>query len=219
MPSRARRSDALTKDRIVAAAIEILDAEGPGALTFRALGARLETGSGAIYHHVAGKRELLAAAADAVLGPVLAAPKDSDPRQAIRALALRLFDTIDVHPWVAPQLGADPRQPANRLVAERIGAAVMALDPPEKDLFHAASAVESYILGSASENAANARNHIEPGAPDRERFLGEIAAEWRALDPGEFPFLRKIAASMADHDDREQFLAGLDLILTGIAAL
>ena len=46
------------------AAIEILDAEGADGLTFRALAARLTTGSGAIYWHVADKDALLAAATD-----------------------------------------------------------------------------------------------------------------------------------------------------------
>ena len=39
-----RRTDALSKERIVEAAIEILDDEGEAALTFRALSARLATG-------------------------------------------------------------------------------------------------------------------------------------------------------------------------------
>ena len=64
-----RRTDALSKERIVAAAIEILDTEGEAALTFRALAARLATGSGAIYWHVANKDELLAAATDGVISP------------------------------------------------------------------------------------------------------------------------------------------------------
>src|SRR5579859_7821537 len=42
-----RRTDALSKERIVEAAIEILDADGENALTFRALSARLATGAGA----------------------------------------------------------------------------------------------------------------------------------------------------------------------------
>ena len=66
-----RRADALSKERIVAAAIEILDASGESALTFRALAARLTTGSGAIYWHVAGKNELLMAATDDVIARVM----------------------------------------------------------------------------------------------------------------------------------------------------
>ncbi len=66
-----RRTDALSKDRIVEAAIEILDAGGESALTFRALAARLTTGTGAIYWHVANKDELLEAATDDVIDRVM----------------------------------------------------------------------------------------------------------------------------------------------------
>src|SRR5512142_2964988 len=69
----ARRTEALSRERIVAAAIDILDDGGEGALTVRALAARLATGSGAIYWHVADKNELLAAAADEVIARVITA--------------------------------------------------------------------------------------------------------------------------------------------------
>jgi len=62
-----RRADALSKERIVEAAIAILDAGGESALTFRALSARLATGAGALYHHVASKSELLTAATDDII--------------------------------------------------------------------------------------------------------------------------------------------------------
>src|SRR5689334_13543583 len=60
-PRNTRRSDALSRDRIIAATIEVLDATGEAGLTVRALTAHLSTGRGAIYHHVANKEELLAA--------------------------------------------------------------------------------------------------------------------------------------------------------------
>jgi hypothetical protein len=41
-----RTADVLSKERIFEAAIEILDAHGENALTFRALTARLATGAG-----------------------------------------------------------------------------------------------------------------------------------------------------------------------------
>src|SRR6202035_4299987 len=66
-----RRADALSRERIVEAAIEILDADGESALTSRALAARLATGAGAIYWHVASKNDLLAATADDVIAKVM----------------------------------------------------------------------------------------------------------------------------------------------------
>jgi hypothetical protein len=48
-PRRPRRSDALSSDKIVRAAIDILDKEGEEALTFRTLATALKTGPGGIY--------------------------------------------------------------------------------------------------------------------------------------------------------------------------
>src|ERR1700691_108398 len=84
-----RRADALSKERIVEVAIEILDAGGESALTFRALAARLATGSGAIYWHVAGKDELLAATTDHVIARLMTRMNSSaEPQEAMRAMAL-----------------------------------------------------------------------------------------------------------------------------------
>src|ERR1700722_683039 len=90
-----RRADALSKERIVAAAIEILDADGESALTFRGLPPRLATGAGAIYWHVAGKNELLAAATSDVIAQVVTqSASDAEPQRAIPSVALGGFDGI-----------------------------------------------------------------------------------------------------------------------------
>src|SRR5580658_171338 len=108
-----RRADALSKERIVGAAIEILDARGESALTFRALAARLATGSGAIYWHVASKNDLLAAATnDVIARGSTGAIDDAKPREAIRTIAVGVFDAIDAHPWLGAQLSRPPLQPA-----------------------------------------------------------------------------------------------------------
>ena len=131
-----RRADALSKERIVEAAIEILDADGESALTFRALAARLATGSGAIYWHVANKDELLAAATDDVIARVMTGVVDgAEPREAIRAIALGVFDAIDAHPWVGAQLSREPWQSAMLQIFEGIGGQLQALGVPERAQF------------------------------------------------------------------------------------
>jgi hypothetical protein len=54
---------------------------------------------------------------------------------------------------------------------------------------------------------------------DRSAFLTVVAARWAQLDPAEHPFMRQVATQLPEHDDREQFLAGIDLILTGITTI
>ncbi|WP_457256060.1 hypothetical protein [Pedococcus sp. P5_B7] len=57
---------------------------------------------------------------------------------------------------------------------------------------------------------------LRGGAVDRDEFLDRYAATWRPADPDQFPFVRGIADEFAGHDDREQFLAALDLTLAGL---
>ena len=72
-PNPQRREDSLSRERIIDAAIELLDASGEAGLTFRALAERLATGPGAIYWHVADKSDLLTAACDALMARTLKA--------------------------------------------------------------------------------------------------------------------------------------------------
>lgn len=209
-----RRTDALSRERIVDAAVEILDVDGDDGLTFRRLAGELRTGPGAIYNHVANKSELLAAATDAVLAAAMAAADDDVDR--VRAVALVVFDTIDAHPWVGTQLSRVPSHPAMLRILEPIGRQVQALGVPEAALFTSVSALLAYILGASGQNAANAR--MLPGT-NRTDFLTTVSAGWANLDPDEYPFTRHIAQQLPGHDDREQFLAGIDLILAGIRAL
>ena len=213
-----RRADALSKDRIVEAAIEILDADGESALTFRALAARLATGSGAIYWHVANKNDLLAATTGDVIARVMTEiVSGAEPREAIRAMASGVFDAIDAHPWVGAQLSREPWQTAVLQIFEGFGGQLQALGVPERAQFDCASALLNYVLGLAGQYAAAAR--LLPPETDRSAFLATVAARWVQLDPARYPFVRQVATQLPEHDDREQFLAGIDLILAGIGAV
>ncbi|MBE3012838.1 TetR family transcriptional regulator [Microbispora sp. NEAU-D428] len=222
-----RRQEPLSPERIVGAAVELLDAVGEDGLTFRALAERLATGPGAIYWHVRGKTELLAAATDAVVAAaVTSGPAESadSPQDGIRAVALGLFDAIEEHPWLAAQLATQlSRSPWGTVaprIFESIGRQVRALGVPEGSWFTATSALMHYILGAAGQNAANTASAgtARPDV-DRAEFLDAVSAAWEELDPDDYPFTRAVAKQVRGHDDREQFLAGIALILAGITAI
>jgi hypothetical protein len=139
------------------------------------------------------------------------------PREAIRASALVLFDVIDAHPWLGAQLSREPWQPAIAPIFEGVGGPLRALGVPARAQFDAASALVNYILGLASQYAASAR--LLPRETDRTAFLASIAAQWAQLDPEKYPFVHQVMAELPGHDDRAQFLAGLDIILAGLATL
>lgn len=232
-----RRTEALSRERIVEAAVELLDTAGESGLTFRALTERLATGPGAIYWHVANKGELFAAATDAVVAEAVtvepaepaeppACPGSGVPRSpqdAVRAVALGLFGAMERHPWLAAQLaGQLARSPWGSVtprIFESLGRQVRALGVPEEHWFTSTSALAHYIFGAAGQNAANTlgARKLPPGAT-RAAFLEAASTAWEELDPEEYPFTRAVAEQMREHDDREQFLAGVDLVLTGITA-
>ncbi|MBN8227733.1 TetR family transcriptional regulator [Corallococcus macrosporus] len=218
-----RRTEALSRERIIEAAVELLDTAGEGGLTFRALTERLSTGAGAIYWHVANKDELLDAATDAVVTDALAlkpARVPGSPQDRIRAVALGLFDAIDAHPWLAAQLATQlsrgPSKSVTPRILESIGQQVRALGVPESRWFTATTVLMHYILGAAGQNAVNGRAH-GPGV-NRGEFFNAVSAAWKQLDPDDYPFTRAIVDQMRDHDDRAEFLAGIALILAGITA-
>jgi len=214
-----RRTEALSREVIVQAATEILDAGGEDALTLRALTVRLATGYGAIYHHVADRDDLLAAATDHIIARIVTdLAADAKPRPALRSVAAGLFDAIVAHPWAGAQLNRDPLRPALLDIYEIISRQLQALDVPQRALSDSAGVLVSYILGVAGQNAANARA-LASSKMDRSAFLAAVAARWAQLDPARYPSVHQAGTNLLEHDDRVQFLAGIDLILAGIETL
>jgi AcrR family transcriptional regulator len=176
----------------------------------------LATGYGAIYHHVADRNDLLAAATDHVIAGVVTDLADgTEPRQALRGLAVGLFDAIVAHPWAGAQLTREPWRPALLDIYESVSEQLQALDVPQPALSDSAGVLVNYILGVAGQNAANARA-LASSKMDRSTFLATVAAQWAQLDPAKYPSVHRARTQLREHDDRDQFLAGIDLILAGI---
>ncbi len=209
--SRLGKRNSLSRDQIIEAAISILDESGKGGLTFQALATRLATGAGAIYWHVENKDDLLISACDVVIQRTLhSVVERPTPEETIRAVGLALFDCIDTHPWMGTVLAQTPGKMPMVRILELIGQQVRVIGVVEE--WAAVSALLSYILGVAGQNAANAQFARKHGL-DRSRFLGEVADVWACLDATAFPFVSSISCKLAEHDDRADFLAGIDLLI------
>jgi AcrR family transcriptional regulator len=210
-----RREESLSRDRIIEASITLLDSSGESGLTFRALSERLATGAGAIYWHIANKSELLAAACDAVVAHTMNDIVVTTPEATIRAVALAFFEVIDAHPWVGSALTSSPELSPIVRILEPLGQQLRALGVPETQEWAAVGALMAYILGVSRQNAANGEFARTRGLI-RSEFLEAVSTAWSQLDPKAYPFARSVARRIRDHDDRADFLAGIDLILAGI---
>ncbi|BCK73410.1 TetR family transcriptional regulator [Streptomyces libani subsp. rufus] len=217
----------LSREQIIDTAVAMLDAGGEGALTIRALTERLSTGSGAIYYHVGTRDDLLDTATETVIGAALAtrpAGATATPGDEIRAVALALFDAIAAHQWLATRLTRqiirNPVGPVTVGIFERIGGQMGALGVPRASWFDAASTLVHYILGAAGQSARMVGDisGIDPDG-DRDEFLEAASAAWQGLDPEAYPFMHAVVGQMREHDDREQFLTGIAVILDGLTHL
>ena len=211
-----RREDSLSRESIVAAAVELLDSEGEDGLTFRALSERLATGPGAIYWHVANKNDLLTEACDAVVARTLGeAASANTPKKAIRDVALAIFDLIDERPWVGSALTSAPGLTPIVRILERVGQQVRAMGVPPRQQWSATGTLMAYMLGVSRQNAANGQLARTRGL-DRDEFLDTLATAWSQLDAEQYPFARSVAGRLRGHDDREDYLTGIDIILAGM---
>ncbi len=77
------------------------------------------------------------------------------------------------------------------------------------------STSERQPFGVGGQNAANGQ-FARTRDIDRTDFLEAVSTAWSQLDPDVYPFARSIAGQLPAHDDRMDFLAGIDLILRGI---
>lgn len=219
-PRRAAgRRPTLSLDAVLQAAIELMDESGHTALTFRALAARLDTGIGAIYHYVSGRDELLDLTTNTILGGVLDRLElPSEPFDALRTLSLTLYEAMQAHTWAALYLMRDTgTQPNSLRVFEMFGRQLMSLGLDATTCFDATSTLVSFVVGTGAEMRETSDAATRDGRLQSEQ-LRAYAAEWRALDPDEFRFLHHVADAFAEHDDVEQFKAGVEIFLDGIRA-
>ncbi|KQX74621.1 TetR/AcrR family transcriptional regulator [Aeromicrobium sp. Root472D3] len=221
MPTGRRPRVTHSLENVVEASIALLDEDGEGALTFRALAARLGGGVGSIYWYVSSKDELLDRATDEVMGRVLAGTDDlvddSDPIGTLRAVSLAMFDEMVRRPWLGSFLMRNTGVQTNSIrLFERLGQQVMRLDLSPQQRFHAVSSIVSYVVGVAVDMAQPPPKEFFESGLEPAEFLKAYADGWRAYDADEFPFLHQIADEFERHDDADVFRSGLDMLLQGL---
>ncbi|WP_280204011.1 TetR/AcrR family transcriptional regulator, partial [Nocardia farcinica] len=102
----------LTVATIVAAGIEVADAEGLDAVTMRRVSERLGVGAMSLYTHVPGKTDLVELMHDAVLADLYRDPGEpaaaGDWRAGLTLVAQRNWQLYQQHPWLLGLIGTRP---------------------------------------------------------------------------------------------------------------
>lgn len=96
--AKARARTPLTRERVIEAALALVDAGGIDALSMRTLASKLGVEAMSLYRHVAGKEDLLLGVADLVLSEIEVPPPGTPWREAMRRRALSAREVFLRHP-------------------------------------------------------------------------------------------------------------------------
>jgi len=216
--------DTLTRAQIVAAAIELLDAEGLEGLNMRALGARLGAAATAVYWHVGSKDDLITIAGDEAWNEIaLPAVTPGDWRTAATSMATDLYAMLTRHPWLLQAFGSFlVFGPGKARHDDHTLAIYEAAGFRGAEVDRAATTVFTFVLGNALAPAAAAslRRRLGREGGDGEEQLREQMEKVREV-AAQFPRLRArlrtAAAAYAAAPDGT-FELGLEAILDGLEA-
>ncbi|MEV0900566.1 TetR/AcrR family transcriptional regulator C-terminal domain-containing protein [Actinoplanes sp. NPDC049802] len=103
------RKEPLSRERVLAAAVTIADADGLAAVTMRRLGADLGVEAMSLYHHLRGKDALLDGVAETLVAEILDAVgrvEAGDWRSRLRGRFLAAREVMLRHPWGPGLLGS-----------------------------------------------------------------------------------------------------------------
>src|ERR1700750_2709608 len=120
-----------TIEEVQAAALEIVDADGLGALSMRTLGSALGTGPMTLYNYVKNRDELEELVAEAVIADMRLVDRCDNWTAEVRAVAGAMWDGVRRHPNAVPlvltrrTVSVSSYAAAERLV-EALGAAGLA---------------------------------------------------------------------------------------------
>jgi AcrR family transcriptional regulator len=200
---------AIPLDRIVTAALEIVDEQGADALSMRTLAQRLNSGTATLYRHFAGRAELISQVVDRMFGTVeldVAKLSTMAWQDACKAAAQTMFDGLRQHRNVAPLLARDVPTGPNAMVArEKMIAFLLANGFPPALAARSHATLARYVLGFAIQLTGN-----DTGLDD-----DALTRIFHDLDPAEFPATVAVADNLPVAL-KDEFEFGLELIVDGL---
>lgn len=220
-PSSPAR-ETLSREQIVRAALELLDADGLGGLSMRKLGARLNAGATSLYWHVQTKDDLLELAIDEVYREVdVPEPELAGWRSGVTLFAHSFRAAILRHPWfpevatTTPSIGPNAVALSSRALGLFRAAGFTGLD-----VDRAMGSVVAYVLGVGSAEVTLRTSVAASGRSMRE-WADEVLAQALAVTP-DHPEVQESLRARAAVDPVElqsqMFVFGLESMLDGFAA-
>jgi AcrR family transcriptional regulator len=205
----------LSRERILATALALVDEEGIEALSMRKLGQAMGGYEAmSLYNHVANKNDLL----DGILDLVLAEMEPPDPDgglPSIRASAISAHEALKRHPWAASMLMSPAGiRPARIAYMEALLACLRRSGLSADTTYRAYHVIDAHIIGFSLW--ASTHGKLPENIADARAWFEEM------IPVATLPYLHEHGLQHLDdgpHHDVSAFEFALDLLLGGLERL
>jgi AcrR family transcriptional regulator len=206
----------LTRNRIIGAAMELIEQEGIDAVSMRRLATELGCGVMSLYSYVPSKAALLDAVAEVVMSGIECTPIPDDTwaeRVRVRARAFRQL--AREHPLCTMLAVSRPVTSVAQLRAlEHALETLREAGLSGEESIRLMRAFGAYILGSLLGEVG-----VAPALAGSEPASGPAAWSRRTLKAKDFPQVTNLAAELSRNDPDADFDFGLELLVRAAAML
>lgn len=205
----------LTRERILGAALRIVDEEGMGALSMRQLAGELGVDPMSIYHHLPGKQAVVSGLVERVFSRMeLPSFEGLSWRERVRAWVRAYRDLARAHPNLVLQIVSDAAAVSDAMlrISEPLYAALEDAGLPPRKVSAAAGTVVDFVHGNAL--AEDSATSSEEGSFER-----DLLARLEAQPEESSPAMRRVFRAFARDTTQTDSVSSLDVIIAGIEAV
>jgi AcrR family transcriptional regulator len=202
-PPRAR---ALSRERIVEAALQLVHDESLAGFSTRKLGERLGCEAMSIYHHFPSKQHLFDALVDHAIGSVQVPPPGPDPQQRLRAMLASYRAMARRWPALYPLIALHRlNTPTGVRMIESVLRLIRQLAPDDESMARSFRAVGYYLTGACLDETAGYARGPSAAEPVDDAFIAR-----------ECPHLMAAAPFFKEQHWDETFQYGVDALFEGL---
>jgi AcrR family transcriptional regulator len=209
----------ITRDLVLATALELIDRDGVDALSMRRLARELGRDPMILYRYAPNKAALLDGVAETVLAQLKVDPTDRDWAGQLRTVARAYRRLALAHPGVVTLLVTRPlatplalRPRGSLRPLEDILALLTSAGFSGADALHIYRALFGFLHG-------HVLNELQELVDNPEETDDLLRLGLHRLPIREFPLLRSLAPVLASYDGATELERGLDILLTGLTTL
>jgi AcrR family transcriptional regulator len=213
-----RNREPLTRDRVIEAALRVMDEEGLDAVSMRRVAREVGVEAMSLYHHVRGKDDILDGVTDLLVGEIDLRRRGSDWKRALRQQILAARAVLLRHPWAARVIQTRTQlSPATLRYMDAV-LGILRTGGFSIDLaHHAMHILGSRVLGFTQDLFVGSKAADAPPL--------EVSAMLALELKDKYPHLTELAMTVSHQggvggcDDNVEFELAIDLILNGLERL